>query len=84
MLRWWVVFLVVFWTLPVWANGTGEEEKAGLALITGLLLLFSLGATATAGWLMLRGRVSRKVHHFWAYLTLVLALVHAIYNLFFH
>ncbi|OAQ21726.1 hypothetical protein [Thermosulfurimonas dismutans] len=81
--------LALIWTFLFWASlalaGGSQEEKGGsFALISGLVLLGLLFSTALAGHLFLKRRVSRKVHHLLAYLTLVVALIHATYNIFLH
>jgi len=80
----WLNFFLLVSPLLVWANGGEEEEKLGFGLISGLLLLFFLLGTAGAGFAMLKGKVSRRVHHFLAYITLFLAIIHALYNTIFH
>ncbi len=81
-MKFWVYFLYFwFFAFPVWANG---GEKIDFSLLSGLSLLILLFATAGAGFAMLRGKVSRQKHHLLAYITLFLALIHGIYNLFFH
>jgi len=78
--------LVCIWSLLLgpalaWAS---EDEEVGFGLISGILLLILLFSTAWAGFAMLRGRATRRRHHLLAYSTLFLALLHAVYNLFFH
>lgn len=78
-------FLIFFfWPLQVCAGGGHKEGPSSVALVTGLALLGLLAATATVGRLMIRGKASRRLHHLLAYVTLLLALGHAVYNLFFH
>ncbi len=80
-----MLFLTFIWFLgftgPVWA---GEEKGTSFGLISGLLLLVLLFSTAGIGFAMLRGKATRRRHHLLAYSTLLLALIHAFYNIFFH
>ena len=81
--------LALIWTFLFWASlalaGSSREENEGsFALISGLVLIGLLFSTALAGHLFLKRRISRKVHHLLAYLTLVVALIHGIYNIFIH
>ncbi|QJA05937.1 hypothetical protein FVE67_03600 [Thermosulfurimonas marina] len=84
MFFWWSIFLIWMGASRVWAAEGHEEGPSKVALITGLALLGLLASTATVGRLMIKGKASRRLHHLLAYLTLLLALVHAVYNLFLH
>ncbi len=84
-----LLLILGFWLAglgPVWANGHPSETKIqwGFSLISGLILGALLLGTAAAGHLFLKRKVSRQVHHLAAYSTLLWALVHGIYNIFFH
>lgn len=54
------------------------------SLISGLLTLILVISTVLAGRFMKKGRVKIKTHHLLAYITLVSAITHGIYNLIVH
>ena len=68
------------------ANDTHEEEEEGLELgvISGLITLICVMSTVVAGRLMKKGKVKIGTHHTLAYVTLVLALLHGVYNFLTH
>lgn len=68
------------------ANDVHQEEAEGLELgvISGLITFLCVASTVTVGWLMKKGKVKMKTHHALAYLTLILAIFHGIYNLLTH
>jgi hypothetical protein len=63
----------------------GEEaEGVELGVISGLITYILVVSTVVAGRLMKKGKVSIKTHHTLAYITVAVALLHGIYNLFTH
>ena len=92
MRRWLLFFFWIFVVSFAWANGEyeiremefGKAKEIEFGLISGLILGGLLLSTVIAGHLFLKRKVSRKVHHILAYSTLFWALVHAVYNIFFH
>ena len=68
------------------ANHGHEEEAEGIELgvISGLVTFICVISTITVGWLMKKGKVKVRTHHALAYLALILALFHGIYNLLSH
>ena len=87
-----VLFILLFLLSAqlLWANvrEINENEGAGepveIAVLSGLLTLILLISTVTAGRLMKKGKVAVKTHHRLAYITLLVALSHGIYNFFAH
>jgi hypothetical protein len=74
-------------TPVVFANSHAEEhESEGLELsvISGLFTFILVVATVVAGRLMRKGKVAIKTHHTFAYITVISALFHGIYNLLTH
>jgi hypothetical protein len=77
-------------TQLLWANSgeVHEHEGAGegiqISVLSGLVTLVLLISTVTAGRLMKKGKVTVKTHHTLAYVTLLVALAHGIYNFFAH
>ncbi len=63
----------------------GEEpEGLELGVISGLITFILVVSTVVLGRLMKKGKASIKTHHTLAYVTLAVALLHGIYNLFTH
>ena len=92
VIKTWVLFILLF-LLPVqllWANsgGTHEHEESGeiieISVLSGLVTFILLVSTVTAGRLMKKGKVTVTTHHTLAYVTLLVALAHGIYNFFTH
>jgi hypothetical protein len=87
-----ILFILFFLlsTLLLWANsgGTQEHEESGepieISVLSGLVTLILLLSTVTAGRLMKKGKVAVKTHHRLAYITLLVALAHGVYNFFVH
>jgi hypothetical protein len=77
-------------TQLVWANareGSENEEAEELieiSVLSGLVTLMLLISTVTAGRLMKKGKVTVTTHHTLAYVTVLVALAHGIYNFFAH
>jgi Na+/H+ antiporter NhaC len=77
------VLLILFAPVAL-ANSYGEEEESEgleLSLISGLILFISLLCTVIVAFLMKKGKASIKTHHTLAFITVILALFHGIYNL---
>lgn len=74
----------------LWADSkeAHEHEETGemieISVLSGLVTLILLISTVTAGRLMKKGKVAVKTHHTLAYITLLVALSHGIYNFFAH
>lgn len=87
-----VLFILFFLlsTQLVWANARegNENEEAGelieISVLSGLVTLVLLVSTVTAGRLMKKGKVAVRTHHTLAYITLLVALAHGIYNFIAH
>jgi hypothetical protein len=85
-----ILFILFFLlsTQLLWANARegNENEEAGelieISVVSGLVTLVLLISTVTAGRLMKKGKVAVKTHHTLAYVTLLVALAHGIYNFF--
>jgi hypothetical protein len=52
----------------------------GISVVSGLLTLTLLISTAVAGRLMKKRKIKAATHHKLAYITVVVALAHGIYN----
>jgi hypothetical protein len=84
-----ILFFLLSTTL-LWANAreAHEHEASGegieISVLSGLVTLILLISTVTAGRLMKKGKVAVKTHHALAYITLLVALSHGIYNFFAH
>jgi Na+/H+ antiporter NhaC len=80
-----LLFVLLILSSPVvLANSYGEEEESEgleLSLISGLILFISLICTVIVAFLMKKGKTSIKTHHTLAFITVILALFHGIYNL---
>lgn len=80
-----LLLAIVIISVPVaLANSYGEEgdsEGLELSLISGLVLFTSLICTVIVAFLMKKGKASMKTHHTLAFITVILALFHGIYNL---
>jgi Na+/H+ antiporter NhaC len=80
-----LLLAIVILSVPVaLADSYGEEEESEgleLSLISGLVLFISLLCTVIVAFLMKKGKASMKTHHTLAFITVVLALFHGIYNL---
>lgn len=55
-----------------------------ISLISGIVTLILVILAVGAGRFMRKRKMKAKTHHMLAYITLVLALTHGIYNLFVH
>lgn len=63
----------------------GEEpEGVELGVISGLITFILVASTVVVGRFMKKGKASVKTHHTLAYITVVLALFHGIYNFLAH
>jgi hypothetical protein len=63
----------------------GEEpEGVELGVISGLITFILVASTVVVGRLMKKGKAPVKTHHTLAYITVVSALFHGIYNLLAH
>ena len=77
-------------TQLLWANSGEAHEHEGrgegieISVLSGLVTLVLLISTVTAGRLMKKGKVEVKTHHALAYVTLLVALAHGVYNFFAH
>ncbi len=87
------VLFILFFLLSaqlLWANSkeAHEHEESGelieISVLSGVVTLILLISTVTAGRLMKKGKVAVKTHHKLAYITLLVALAHGIYNFFAH
>lgn len=84
-----ILFLLLSTQLLRANSGKADEhEEAGelmeISVLSGLVTLILLISTVTAGRLMKKGKVAAKTHHTLAYITLLVALSHGIYNFFTH
>jgi len=87
-----VLFILLFLLSAqlLWANARegNEDDEAGelieISVLSGLVTLILLISTLTAGRLMKKGKVAVTTHHTLAYITLLVALAHGIYNFFAH
>jgi hypothetical protein len=74
----------------LWANsgGTHEQKESGemieISVLSGLVTFILLVSTVTAGRLMKKGKIKAATHHKLAYITVVVALAHGIYNFLTH
>jgi uncharacterized membrane protein len=76
--------IVILYAPVALANSYGEEgnsEGLKIPLISGLVLFTSLVCTVIVAFLMKKGKASMKTHHTLAFITVILALFHGIYNL---
>jgi nitrate reductase gamma subunit len=85
-----LILLFLLSTPLLWGNSreAHEHEESGemieISVLSGLVTLILLISTVTAGRLMKKGRMAVKTHHTLAYITLLVALSHGIYNFFAH
>ena len=85
-----VILLLFVSTQLLWANsgGTYEHEESGeiieISVLSGLVTFILLVSTVTAGRLMKKGKIKVATHHKLAYITVVVALAHGIYNFLTH
>jgi len=61
-----------------------SSNSIDISLISGVIVLSLLICSVVAGRLMKKGKVAVKTHHKLAYITLLVALAHGIYNFFAH
>ena len=61
-----------------------EEEGFELGVLSGLITLICVLSTLVVGRLMRKGKAKVTTHHTLAYITVLVALFHGIYNLITH
>jgi hypothetical protein len=61
-----------------------EEEGFELGVLSGLITLICVLSTVVIGRLMRKGKAKVTTHHVLAYITLVVALFHGVYNFITH
>ena len=68
------------------ANDSYGEEEEGLEIgvLSGLITFICVISTVVVGRLMKKGKVKVGTHHALAYVTVVVALFHGIYNFITH
>ena len=67
------------------ANGSYEEEEGlELGVLSGLITFACVLSTVVVGRLMKKGKAKVTTHHAVAYITVVVALFHGIYNFLSH
>lgn len=67
------------------AETQGQDKKkksADFGIISGFFAFFAVCSSVGSGYLMQKKRLKIKQHHFVAKLTLVLVLIHALYQIF--
>ena len=87
-----VLIALLFLASPAaFANGEGvkhaheaEEEGLELGVLSGLITFICVISTVVVGRMMKKGKVKVTTHHTLAYITVLVALFHGIYNLITH
>jgi len=67
------------------ANGSYEEEEGlEIGVLSGLITFICVLSTVVVGRLMRKGKAKVTTHHALAYITVLVALFHGIYNFLSH